>query len=439
MKILNLQYISIPRYRRLAKEGSWIVIGQIVSVLGALALVRVLTELLSPSQYGELALGLTVANLVNMVVIGALNNGISRFYIISVENHGLLNYLIAVRRVMIYASLVVVFIGILLILGLHFLGYSQWIGLVVALLVFALLSGYNTTFSSIQSAARQRAIVVFHGCLEILLKVLLVGGLLLWVGSSSATVVVGYALSSLFVIGSQLVFLRKLIPPGGLRGNQNFNWAYKIWTYSWPISTWGIFLWLYHSSDRWVLQYFTTMEELGRYAVLFQLGNAPLSMVVGMGMTFLGPIFFQRSGDATDPVRNADVHQLVWRTTFGCLAITFLAFFLGFVLHDLAFNVLVAVKYRSVSYLLPWMLLAGGLFASAQILGMKLACDMKIREMMMSKIITALLGVILNCVGAFMAGTSGVVAAVLATSFVYLVWTIRLVYLYGNHLTRSES
>jgi hypothetical protein len=57
--------LSLPRVLRLAKEGSWIVIGQISSVLGSLVLVRVLTERLDPAQYGQLALGLTVANLVN--------------------------------------------------------------------------------------------------------------------------------------------------------------------------------------------------------------------------------------------------------------------------------------------------------------------------------------------------------------------------------------
>jgi len=50
----------MSRLRRLIKEASWIIIGQIVAITGALALVRVLTEYLDPSQYGELALGRNV-------------------------------------------------------------------------------------------------------------------------------------------------------------------------------------------------------------------------------------------------------------------------------------------------------------------------------------------------------------------------------------------
>jgi len=49
----------MTRIKRLAKEGSWIVIGQITVIAGALVLVRVLTEYLASAQYGQLALAHT--------------------------------------------------------------------------------------------------------------------------------------------------------------------------------------------------------------------------------------------------------------------------------------------------------------------------------------------------------------------------------------------
>ncbi len=81
--------LTSPRFQRLAKEGSWIVAGQIATVLGALVLVRVLTEYLEPAQYGQLALGLTVAGLVNQVVMGGVLAGIGRFYSIAAEANDL--------------------------------------------------------------------------------------------------------------------------------------------------------------------------------------------------------------------------------------------------------------------------------------------------------------------------------------------------------------
>ena len=73
---------------RLLKEGSWIAIGQIVSGLGSIILVKVLTEKLSPTPYGEMALGLTISSLMNNIVIGGINNGIARFYSIAFEKSG---------------------------------------------------------------------------------------------------------------------------------------------------------------------------------------------------------------------------------------------------------------------------------------------------------------------------------------------------------------
>ena len=67
------------RIRRLAGESAWIIAGQLAVVAGALVLVRVLTERLDPVQYGQLALGLTVAGLVNQVVMGGLATALAAF------------------------------------------------------------------------------------------------------------------------------------------------------------------------------------------------------------------------------------------------------------------------------------------------------------------------------------------------------------------------
>ena len=52
---------ALPRLYRLSREGPWVVMGQTATVIGALAGVRLLSELLEPAAYGELALGMTAA------------------------------------------------------------------------------------------------------------------------------------------------------------------------------------------------------------------------------------------------------------------------------------------------------------------------------------------------------------------------------------------
>lgn len=413
-----------PRLRRLTKEGSWIVIGQIVSVAGALVLVRVLTEYLDPAQYGELALGLTIAGLVNQVVMGGVVNGISRFYSIAAEKGDLWSYLKASRRLMGYATLVVAALAMALMAALVWSGQTQWLGLAAAVLVFSVLSGFNSSLSGVQNAARQRSIVALHNGMDAWLKIGLALGVMLWLGSSSKAVVIGYVLSAILVTASQLFFLGRLLRThtGTSRRPENENWARQMWVFSWPFSTWGIFTWAQQVSDRWALETFATTQDVGQYVVVFQLGYTPIGIVTGLAVSFLGPILYQRSGAATDHSRNASVHRLAWRITGLSLTVTGLAFLLALLLHEWLFQLLVAAPYRTSSYFLPWVVLAGGVFAAGQMLGVKLASEMKINVQLRPKIGSAIVGVALNIFGAWHFGVAGVVAALVAFSVIYFVW-----------------
>jgi O-antigen/teichoic acid export membrane protein len=428
-------FLRSARFRRLTKEASWIVAGQIAAITGSLVLMRVLTEYLEPEQYGQLALGLSVAAFFNQVAMGGISAGIVRFYSIAVEKYDLPGYLHASNRLMGYATAVVVAIALVLMTGLLWLGYSQWMGLVAAALVFSVLSGYNVSLSGIQNAARQRAVVAFHVGVDAWLKIFLAICVMIWVGSSSTAVVLGYALSSLIVTCSQLYFLRLLTHPQVTATHTHENWGRQIWLYSWPFATWGVFAWVQQGSDRWALQTFATTQDVGLYALLFQLGYVPIGLVTSMAMGFLAPILYQHSGSASNHTQNASVHRLAWRITFAVLLMTALAFIFTFSQHERIFQLLVASNYHAVSYLLPWVVLAGGLFSASQMLLLKLQSEMKQNTMITAKIVTAIIGVCLNIYGASQFGLQGIVAAIVAFSVITLLWMSWL----SQHLPTSAS
>jgi O-antigen/teichoic acid export membrane protein len=424
----SIPKLDLSRYYRLAKEGIWIVVGQIATVLGGLVLVRVLTEYLDPAQYGQLALGLTVASLVNQVVLGGISGGISRFYSIAIEKQNLSGYMRDSRRILSYGMLVVVIIGIVLMGGLLWLRYSRWMGLAAVALVFSMLSGFNSTLSGIQEAARQRAVVAFHGGLDAWLKILLAIGVMLWLGNTSIAVVLGYCCSTLLVTVSQLFFLRRTIPQMGMGAEGPPQFIQQMWSYSWPFSAWGLFTWAQQVSDRWALVAFATQKDVGMYSVVFQLGYGSIAIITSLFITFLGPILYQRTGDATNQARNVNVHRLVWRITLISLMVTLVGVVITFTMHELIFRLLVATEYRGISYLLPWLVMAGGMFAAGQMLSLKLMSEMKSAKMISAKIGTALLGVTFNIYGAYVAGIQGVVGALIAFSTIYLAWMILLAY-----------
>ena len=172
-------------------------------------------------------------------------------------------------------------------------------------------------------------------------------------------------------------------------------------------------------SDRWALQEYGSANDVGQYAVLFQLGYTPVTMVMSLLMGFLGPILYQRSGDATDPGRNTNVHVIGWRITYVALIVTLFCFAATSALHEWIFSILVAQEYRGSSQLLPWVVLAGGIFSAGQMLALKLMSEMKSSAMTTVKIVTALIGALLNLIGSSVAGVRGVVAALVAFSIIY--------------------
>ena len=429
---------GLDRVRRLSKEGAWVVLGQATAVLGALASVRLLTELLDPAAYGELALGMTLAGLVNQTVLGPLGSGITRFYAPAQERGELNSYLSAVRAL---ASAATAVIGIMMLFaaaGLTIAGSREWIVIACAALVFSGLSGCNAILSGIQNAARQRAIVALHQGIEPWARLLLAAALLLWLGATSTVAMAGYAAGAALVLGSQYAFFRKTIHDGGIASDRR-GWQQRIWKYSWPISIFGAFTWLQLASDRWALEGFATTQDVGLYASLFQLGYYPMSIATGMAVQFLVPIIYQRAGDASDNRRNAGVDRLSWRLTAVALCLTGVVFLAALVFHAQLFRIFVAAEYASVSHLLPWMLLAGGLFAAGQTVALNLMSRMKTQMMIAPKLTTAALGVALNFAGAYWYGVSGIVGAGVLFSGAYFLWMAMLARRDGIHAAVDKT
>lgn len=434
-----MRVLDSPRFRRLAKEGIWIVSGQIASVAGALVLVRVLTEYLSPTQYGDLALALTLGILVCQVAFSGAMPGILRYYTVAADKGDTHQYFAATQRMMIYSTLAATGLSVLLLSGLGLMGRWYWMGMVAIAIVFSILGSYNATLSMIQNAARQRKVVALHSALDAWLKVIFAAALLAWTVKAVEVVIVGYILSLLLVIGSQSILIRRLIEQQTLSlSNESLPWSSQIWLYSKPFVVFNIFTWLQTSSDRWALEVFATTQDVGLYTVLMQLGYAPISMLTGLAMTFISPILFQRAGDATEHARNVSTSQLIWRLMVMALACTAVGFLLALFFHEWIFRLFVAEEYRLVSNLLPWMVLAGGLFAAGQVISLKLMSDMNTQALLAPKVVTAIVGTLLSFAGAHFAGLKGVVFALVAFSALHFLWIGLVVLKCSNSTIRVE-
>lgn len=410
MSIIKMQP---ERIRRLLREGSWIFSGQAMGVIGAMVGVRLMTELLSPASYGELALGITLATLVSQVLLFPLGNGAARFYALALKQHNVMSYLTALKRLLFSIIGTVIFIILIAVAGLLIVGKLEWIAMVIAALMLAILLGCSSIMNNIQNAARQRSVAAVHNGMNAWARFMAAAGLVLLLGSTSTVAMLGYVLGLIPLIALQFLFFRKNIVShsSSSYNNDGEEWSKQIYKYSWPLAVLGLLNWMQLSSDRWALGLFTTKQEVGFYAALFQLGYYPITIAVSMAIQSLAPIFFQRAGDTSDKKSMANIYTLGWRLTWFALILSFMAFLIALLFHMPIFRLFVAKEYAVVSHLLPWMVLAGGLFAASHTITLTLMSEMKTRIMIFPKTATAILGVSFNFVGAYLYGIEGIVIA----------------------------
>lgn len=414
------------RWQRLSGELVWIAIGNAAAVLGAVVSIRVLTEYLQPASYGELALAITLATLVNQTFMAPLTNGAGRFYAPAIEGADFGRYLGAVRTLVskVAGTLCVLLLLILLILFAR--GEAHRTAIACAAILFAISGGANSILSGMQNAARQRSVVALHVGMEAWTRLLAAIAFISLLGATSAAAMFGYALAPVLVLISQYFFFRKAVPREDSAATGARDWHGEIWKYSWPFAAWGIFGWLQQASDRWALGLFGSTKEVGLYAALFQIGYYPISVASGIAVQFFTPIFYQRAGDATDGRRIDEVNRLSWQLTGFTLVLTAAACLLAILLHRQIFALLAAEEYRAVSRLLPWVVLTGGVFAAGQIIALNFMSQMKTRMIMVVKIVSSTLGAAFNVVLAYHFGISGVVIGGTLVAVLYLLWMVSL-------------
>jgi len=417
--------------RRLTREFLWIGLGQAGAVSGALVGVRILTGLLTPQAYGRLALGMTAVTLVNHVVIGPLKNGVVRFFAPACQAGALNSYLAAVRRLLIGATGVFILVVSIACVAAIATGYANWIGFGLIASCFALLLGCSTLLDAVQNAARQRAVVALHQALASWGRFVLAAGVIVWLGATSTAAMTGYLLAMPVVLASQRVFFRRTLSRTRSASSRMSGltscWGGEILDYCWPFAIFGVFTCVYMVSDRWALQAFATMEDVGVYAVLYQLGYYPVAIAAGLMMQLVAPVFFEHAGDASDVQRLKRVHGANRWLFRIALLLVLLTAVIVWGIHRPLFRLLVAPEYRAVSWLLPGMVLAAGFYAVGQFASLSLMSETRTTSLLCPKVVTALCGIGLNVLGAKHYGVKGIVGANITFSVLYFLWMYLIV------------
>ena len=395
-------------------------------------LIRILTEYLNPEEYGELSLILTLGILTCVIPSAYFLSGIERMYSMAVEKKEEYEYYTAIKKMAISSGLLslVILSLIFVVLKVGFPKYWEWHEEVFLATLFTIVSSFSTALTSIFNAARERSLVAFYIFIDSILKISLVLMLAYFGVINIYTILLIYVIGMIItLIMRYLSFLKKTLKPSMARSisstGVSTQWKNKMYQYSKPFVYFQLFTWMHTSSDRWALKMSSSTESVGLLVVLIQVGYTPAIIFSGMLITYISPILYDIYGDGKME-KKIEAHNLSIKISYFILLITIITTMAVYFLHGVVFEMLTNERYHSVSYLLPGVVLSAGLFSIGQMLFTKLNAELRINEVVKPKIITALVGVFLNIIGAYFWGIEGVVFALIAFSVFYFIWMLHL-------------
>lgn len=305
------------RIFRLRHELSWVVAGQCLAFLGGFAGIKLLTNAMGSDGYGRLALGMTIAGLLNMFIYGPIGQVVSRYFSVYRERGSLDIYFFVLKKAHIATGVVLIFgTAVAGTLVWWWLGVD-WALLVVTAVLFGIVGGINSSFLALQGAIRQRKIVALHQAADTWVRPLLaIFGL--WIlGNGAPSAFVGFIAGTMLVTLSQGFFaMRSPQISGHWQANdvRRMQWrsaSREYTSYASSIMVFAGFAAISMYSDRWILQGLFGANEVGIYAALYQIGNAPVAFLIGLIGQFVVPIIFERAGAMTSVAQAENSSKLL--------------------------------------------------------------------------------------------------------------------------------
>ncbi len=417
--------VGLAALRRTSGEAAWVIGGQVVSAIGLLVGVRVLTGVLDPVQYGHLSLGLTVGILTQQVIMGPLSGGFLRFYSMAIDRDERRSYLRAVGTLTRAGTMALVVPAAAALVLLAILK-REWFLIGAASTVFATLMGLEIALDSMQNAARHRRVVAFHQALNAWLR-LGFALLCVWlIGTTGAAALLGFALATGVVLVSQYAFYKRrievpLVADQGSRSNPD-EWQHRMFRYSLSLMAVGVLAWGQLVSDRWGLKLFRGSDEVGYYAALYQIGFYPLLLLSGAVQQVVSPIFFSWTATGKDSGGLDRARSEAIRLAIVVVGFTLIGGAIAWLLREPIVELLLGEDFHRFAGLLPIFVLAGGFFAGAQVLASVALLEVRPAALVLPRSVTAVMAVALNLGAAYRFGVTGVAVSVLFSTIVYLIW-----------------
>jgi O-antigen/teichoic acid export membrane protein len=356
MSIFNKLQINIllsASRQRIINEGAWIATGQIVSAIGTLVGIRLLTQYVPPPVFGSVNLLIGILALLYGLMCGPAVQSIVRYYSEAAQKNKTHLLRHAINRILRARSLLL--IGTILFIGIFYAvstKISYWVFVLLAgLLIVDIVRGVETSFLS---AARRQKPYASWNAAEAWFRPSAAIIVVMLLGATLQAVLTGYVVASL--LGLTVFFAvskREGIVNGVALLERDLPLEQEIRRYALPLIPLAIVGWISSLSDRYIIGGLLGLGQVGIYAAAYGLVSRPFLMAGAIIELTLRPIYFDAISAGKDALEKKIINVWLGITVAVCavgvISVT--------VLRNQIGNLLLAENYRNAVSLMPWIAL----------------------------------------------------------------------------------
>jgi len=345
--------------------------GYILSSIGALFGVSLLSHIVTANIYGTIALYIAIGTLFQTIVREALSNAMMRYALEIQKNKFIALNLVKTTQV----PIVICFIAICLFC--YFWVDAESSTELILNFLLILLLGVTVVGEAFLSAVLKRGAYAIHLNIIQWLRFPLAAIFFYYFKASTSSILMGFILA--FIVAAIFDFIIwKSIKPH--QPKQDINpLDFNIFSGYTPILI-GFFVWFTTFYDRLAIEKIHGADMLGIYFVLIQIAYMPVIVLMRASANFLFPLLYNQN----KKIINKKMILIITSLFFSVWLFLQLT-------HQWIFSWLVGEQYREYSWLLSWLFLAAVLNAVAYLFQARFYQAHTMKTLLLIRGMTALL------------------------------------------------
>lgn len=424
---------------------SLIFVGNILTTLLNVVMVKQLTNRFELTDYGIYSLIMAFITFPQIIVFGPISASVFPFYKKYQENNQYNEFQDHIFQIFYLISLV--FLLLPLIVAGVVAASGQSIGKYQDILYlttfFSVGSGALSTLDSFSLANSKIREFTFFPLLNLLLKIVLLFAL----GSTETSpqrLILFFSIQQIILFAVEVLYLKhkKVLTHYPLPfTKQLFKISspekLEIFKYASNFSIWGLFFWLQNFCDKWILNNQSSSADVAIYAVYYQYGFFPFTMISSIISQYITPLYFSKLGDREGLKRF--MQQFLPGLIIAVIGAQIIIPLAAKLLAPHVIPLLTNASYLKQIQVFPLIVVAGIFFCFAQILAVPLLNADLVTKVRTPKIASSVLAVVLFAILVPRYGIWGIASTLILINGLYFLAILKVNYGYFSSLKSQCS